>query len=67
MQGNVLDDAVALVEDSEDRHALGHRSNAGLIGAPRRGGDIVGGRSGPILLITPAAARREAERARRQQ
>jgi hypothetical protein len=67
MQGDVLDDAVALVENAEDRDALRHRGNPGLVGATCRRGGIAGRWSGRILLIAAAPARREAERARRQQ
>jgi hypothetical protein len=41
MKGNVPDDAIALVEDGEDAHALRHRRNArttwGCGGLARRG------------------------------
>jgi len=33
MQSDILDDAVALVEDAEHGHALGHWSDARMIGA----------------------------------
>jgi hypothetical protein len=67
MQRDVLDDAVALVEDAKHRDALRHGRDARLVGAPRRRGGIAGGRSRCILLIAPAPACREAKRARRQQ
>jgi hypothetical protein len=67
MKRDVLDDAVALVEDPEHRHALRHRRNSGLVGAACRSGGIARGRSGRILLIASAPACREAKGARRQQ
>jgi len=33
MQSDILDDAVALVEDAEHGHALGHWRDPGMIGA----------------------------------
>jgi hypothetical protein len=59
MQRDVLDDAVALVEDSENRDALPHWSDARLVHA-RRGGVGGGRRRGRVLLAAPPA-RRERE------
>jgi hypothetical protein len=59
-QGDVLDDAVALVEDSKDRDALRHGSDAAL---PRRRSRRIGlsGRS-RILLLGSLAAPSEGQR-----
>jgi hypothetical protein len=56
MQRDILDDAVALVEDAEDRDPLAHRGNAGLVGA--RGDAGVGDhrtRRIALVLAAPAA------------
>jgi hypothetical protein len=42
LQGQVANDAVALVEQAQDRHPLGHRSHARLVG--RRARDLDGQR-----------------------
>jgi hypothetical protein len=57
-QRDILDDSVALVEDSENRHPLRHRGDAAL--AVGRHGHIrsAGGR-GLVLLLRAAAARSE--------
>jgi hypothetical protein len=57
VEGDVLDDAVALVEDAEDRHALRHRRDVRLAGVRPR---TLFGR-GLILLLAPAIARCERE------
>jgi hypothetical protein len=67
MQRDRLDDAVALVEDPEHRHALRHRSHAGLVGTGPRRCSIADHRRRAILLIAAAPAAGEAERASRQQ
>jgi hypothetical protein len=67
VQRDVLDDAVALVEDSEHRDALRHRCNALLFGAGRRAAAFGGDRGRPVLLFPAASTRGEAERAREQQ
>jgi hypothetical protein len=52
--GHVLDDPVALVEDAQHRHALGHRSHSAL---PRRSHrNVLVRRSRRILLLRPLAA-----------
>jgi len=59
MQRNILDDAVALVEDSDDRHALRHRRDAAL--AIRRRGGLPGGRQWGIgfrLALTASGERK---------
>jgi hypothetical protein len=56
MQSDVLDDAVALVEDPEHRDALRHRRDTGLAGGGHR--PVRGGRR-LVLLFAPAAARRQ--------
>jgi hypothetical protein len=62
VQGDVLNDAVALVEDAEDRNPLSHRRDVRLVGA-RPGGLF---RGGLVLLLAPAIARgqREADQQR---
>jgi hypothetical protein len=67
VQRHILDDAVALVEDSEHRDALRHRCHALLFGAGRRTSGPGGGRGRRILLIPAATAGSEAEHAREQQ
>jgi len=54
MQGDVLDDAIALVEDAEDRNALGHGGDSSL--AIRGCRDLSPGRRGGILLRLAAFA-----------
>jgi hypothetical protein len=54
-----LDDAVALVEDAEHRHPLGHRGHPALAGRGR--GDRLRRRQ-RILLLGALAARRQRER-----
>jgi hypothetical protein len=64
VQGDVLDDAVALVEDSEDRDALRHGRNSAL---PIRGrSDLRSRGCGRILLLLRALAA-GGERKRNQQ
>ena len=58
MEGDILHDPVALVEDSEDRDALRHGRDIGLLCACRRG---LFGRD-LIRLLGPAAASRQAKR-----
>jgi hypothetical protein len=55
MKRDRLDDAVALVEDAEDRDALRHRRDAALAVRGRRG--LPGDRGGSMLLGTLAAGR----------
>jgi hypothetical protein len=57
---DVLDDAVALVEDPEHRHALRHRRDPALPGGRHR--HLLVGRSRGILLLGPLAAGGERER-----
>jgi hypothetical protein len=52
---NILDDPVALVEDPEDSHALGHRGDIGLSRARRR--SLLG--RGLVHLLSAAVARGE--------
>ncbi len=59
MEGVGLDDAVALVEDAEDRDPLGHRSHSAL---PRGGRRRLPRRRSANLLLVAAAARGERER-----
>jgi len=54
MERNVLDDAVALVEDAERGHALPHRGHARLVGADRRRG-VADHRFGRIFVAALAA------------
>jgi hypothetical protein len=54
VERDALHDPVAFVEDAEDRDALGHRSDALLIGAAGLG---LGGGRRRILLLGAAAAR----------
>jgi hypothetical protein len=56
VQGDVLDDAVSLVEDRENRDALPHRSDAGLVDTDRRRG-IADHRGRRIFLGRLLAAR----------
>jgi hypothetical protein len=54
MKRNVLNDAVALIEDAEHRGTLSHRRHTALaIGC---GGDLRAGGSGRILLFPALAA-----------
>ena len=63
MEHDVLDDAVALVEDAEHRDALRHRRDA-LLAA---GGAALGrGWRGRILLLAAAVAGRKRERDQEQ-
>jgi hypothetical protein len=59
MEGDILDDAVALVENGEHRNALGHRRDTGLVRARSRA--VAGARPRRILLGA-AAARGQRER-----
>jgi hypothetical protein len=61
VQGDVLDDPVALVEDAEDRDPLRHRSEPRLVDARRCGG-IGDHRRRRVLLAPLPAARGEHER-----
>jgi hypothetical protein len=54
VQGDVLDDAIALVENAEDRDALGHGSDSAL--AIRGCRDLSPGRRGGILSRLTAFA-----------
>jgi hypothetical protein len=58
-EGDVLGDAVALVEDPEHRHALGHRRDPGLAAGRGR---AVRGRSRLVLLLVGPTASGKAER-----
>jgi hypothetical protein len=64
LQGYVLNDAVALVEDAEDRDALGHRRDSTLTRG--RGRRIRGSRRGGILLLGAFAARAQRQRDRQR-
>jgi hypothetical protein len=58
MERDVLDDAVALVEDAEDRDPLGHGRHAALPGRGRR--DLLAALHRILLLIAaPAGGKRE--------
>jgi hypothetical protein len=59
MEGNVLHDSVALVEDAEDRDALGHGRDARLArrSGPRLVADCI-----PLLRLLAAAARGDGQR-----
>jgi hypothetical protein len=59
MERDVLDDAVALVEDPEHRDALRHRSHPAL---PGRGRWRLFCRARGVLLFAALAARNERER-----
>jgi hypothetical protein len=59
VERDVLDDAVALVEDPEHGDALRHRCNTGLV---RSGRTPASYRDGLVLLLAPAAARSKPER-----
>jgi hypothetical protein len=61
MERDILDDSVALVEDSEHRDTLRHRRDAALA---RRGRRDLAGRGGRILL---RAASTGGQRKREQQ
>jgi hypothetical protein len=63
MERDILDDAVALVEDAEDRDALAHRSDARLINAWRNGG-VGNHRLRRILLVTAPPTGGNSERHR---
>jgi hypothetical protein len=65
VQGDALDDPVALVEDSEHRDPLAHRRHARLVDA-RRGCGIGDHRLRRILLVVAAIARHERERQQRE-
>jgi hypothetical protein len=58
VERDVLDDAVALVEDSKHRHALRHRRDARLVGPDGRR-RIANHRGGRILFGRRLAAGRE--------
>jgi hypothetical protein len=58
MEHDVLDDSVALVEDSEDRDALRHRRDSALPGGGRR--DLLAGRR-RILLLRAAPTPRQGD------
>ena len=60
MQRDVLDDAVALVEDSQDRDTLCHRRYSAL--AIRRRGRLLRGGQLRVLLVRTLAARGERKR-----
>jgi hypothetical protein len=64
MQRDILDDAVALVEDAEGRDPLRHRGHPRLVGARRDGG--VGDRRLGSILFLAAAAACEGQREQRQ-
>jgi hypothetical protein len=55
---DVAHDAIALVEDGENRDALRHRRDAGLAGLSRPGL----GRGRLVLLLSPAIAAGERQR-----
>jgi hypothetical protein len=57
MKGDILDDAVALVEDAEHSRALGHRRHAALAVRSRR--DATRAWQWRILFRLPLAARGE--------
>jgi hypothetical protein len=59
-KSHVLDDSVALVEDSEDRDALRHRSDAALPGCRHR--HVLGRPRSHVLLLRALAACAERER-----
>jgi hypothetical protein len=60
MQSDVLDDAVALVEDAEDGSALRHRGDTALpVG---RRGDLPAARQSSVLLGVALAAGGKRER-----
>jgi hypothetical protein len=64
-ESHILHDAVALVEDAQDGHALRHRSHAAL---PRRGcRNLSAGGGGDVLLRLLFAAPAGSERQRHQQ
>jgi len=55
MKRDALDDAIALVEDPENRDPLAHRRHAGLIDA-RRSGGVGNDRPRRILFVVAAPA-----------
>jgi hypothetical protein len=59
LQGDVADDAVALVEQPEDRHPLGHRRDAGQIGGRARHFDGDGIALGRLVGAAVAAGQRD--------
>jgi hypothetical protein len=59
VQRDVLHDAVAFVEDAENRDALRHRRDAALTGSRR--GHILRGWPGRVLLLGAASASGERE------
>ena len=64
MESDILDDPVALVEDSEHRDALRHRCDPSLSRAGRP--DFPGSGSRGVLLLRTLAARGERERDQQQ-
>jgi hypothetical protein len=60
MQRDILDDAVALVEDAEHRHPLRHRRHTAL--AVRGRGDLLSRRQRLVLRFPALPARGERER-----
>jgi hypothetical protein len=60
MQRDILHDAVALVEDAEDRDALRHRRDSALTGRSR--GHFAPAGTRRVLLLAAASARGERER-----
>jgi hypothetical protein len=61
---DVLDDAVALVEDAEHRDALRHWRHAALASGGRR--DLASGRRRRVLRLIALAARNERERSQQR-
>jgi hypothetical protein len=64
MQRDILDDSVALVEDSEHRDALRHRRDSAL--AMRGGTDLPPSWSRRILLFGAAAATGQRQRSQQR-
>jgi hypothetical protein len=64
VERDVLDDSVALVENAQNRDALGHRRDSALPGG--RGGDGLGGARRIVVLLAAASAtgKREANQNR---
>jgi hypothetical protein len=58
-QGDVLDDAVTLVEDSKHRDALRHRRDPALPGGGRGDSPPRGSRRNLVLRAAPAGGERE--------
>jgi hypothetical protein len=55
LQRQILDDAVALVEQAQHRHALGHWRYARLLGGGARHGDCDGIAFGRLIVAAVAA------------